>query len=114
MVRDDVPPTVVTDRDVNLTMNKEVDYVSAETYDEGSWDNCAIETMLVRRTDWVSVVDLCADVEGLDSWTDILVAIGFDANQVTTAVNGGTVGSPTININKLDRSEEHTSELQSR
>src|SRR5690625_3672635 len=101
-VRDDVPPTVVTDRDVNLTLNKEVDYVNAETYDEGSWDNCAIETMLVRRTDWVSVVDLCADVEGLDSWTDILVAIGFDANQVTTAVNCGTVGSPTININKLD------------
>src|SRR5690625_2194503 len=101
MVRDDVPPTVVTDRDVNLTLNKEVDYVNAETYDEGSWDNCAIETMLVRRTDWVSVVDLCADVEDLDSWKDILVAIGFDAQEVNTAVNGGTVGNPAININKL-------------
>src|SRR5690625_7952593 len=57
-VRDDVPPTAITDRDVNVTMTKDVEYAWAETYDEGSWDNCGIETMLVRRTDWTSVVDL--------------------------------------------------------
>src|SRR5690625_3951159 len=101
-VRDDIPPTVITDRDVNVTMTKDVEYAKAETYDEGSWDNCAIEKMLVRRTDWVSVVNLCANVKNLNSWKDILVAIGFNPTQVGTAVHGGTVGNPSIDISKLD------------
>src|SRR5699024_11090391 len=61
MVRDDVPPTVVTNRDVNVTMNEPVKYVEIGSYDEGSWDNCAIELRLSRRTDWASntsIIDL--------------------------------------------------------
>src|SRR5690625_2014901 len=101
-VRDDIPPTVITDRDVNVTMTKDVEYAKAETYDEGSWDNCAIEKMLVRRTDCVSVVNRCANVKNLNSWKDILVAIGFNPTQVGTAVHGGTVGNPSMDISKLD------------
>ena len=35
-------------------------WVDAETFDEGSWDNCGINLLLARRVDWYEAcVDLC-------------------------------------------------------
>src|SRR5690606_5643163 len=56
---DDTPPTVVTDRAVNVPLNSKIAWVHAETFDEGSWDNCAIELMLARRSDWIDCIDVC-------------------------------------------------------
>src|SRR5690625_1944907 len=106
-VRDDVPPTVATNHDVDVTMHSAVEYVPTKSYDQGSWDNCAIKLMLARRTDWASnttIIDLCSDApDNLDSWVKILSDIGFAATEVTTAVGGGVVGSPAIDINKLNK-----------
>src|SRR5699024_7865186 len=86
-------------------MNEPVKYVKIGSYDEGSWDNCAIELRLSRRTDWASnttIIDLCSDAGDLEGWKDILVSLGFNATHVESAINGGTVGNPAIDIDKLD------------
>src|SRR5699024_10128159 len=87
-IRDDVGPTAVANHDVNVTLNKEVEWVSAATtYDEGSWDNCGLDLILVRRSDWSEngLIEICSGVStAYESWIDILVAIGFDARQVNS------------------------------
>src|SRR5690606_34944945 len=71
---DDVPPTVVTDRDISVTLKSKTGWVPAETFDEGSWDNCAIDLKLVRRSDWITdsaCVNLCdrtGTQEAFTSW----------------------------------------------
>src|SRR5699024_3172585 len=55
--------------------------------------------------DWAgnpTIVDLCADAGDLKDWEDILVSLGFEVANVRTAIGGGTVGNPSINIHKLD------------
>src|SRR5690606_9688741 len=104
---DDVPPTVVVDREVNVTLNSKTEWVHAETFDEGSWDNCAIELMLARRSDWLTdtaCVDLCADVtEPYDNWVDLLEDLGFDRNDVVVAVGGGTVFRARFDVRELSK-----------
>ncbi|MBY5960289.1 FG-GAP repeat protein, partial [Membranicola marinus] len=48
-VTDDVPPTVVVDRNLNVTLADKIAWVPAVNWDEGSWDNCAIDLRLGRR-----------------------------------------------------------------
>lgn len=96
-VVDDVQPTVATNRNVNVNVGKKIELVSAaETYDQGSWDNCAIELMLGRRSDWASdtaCVILCWDeTKSYDNWADILVDLGVDRTQANSALHGGKVG----------------------
>src|SRR5699024_514211 len=106
-ILDDVGPTAVTNHDVNVTLNKDVEWVSvATTYDEGSWDNCGLDLILVRRSDWSEngLIEICSGVStAYESWIDILVAIGFDARQVNSAVSGGKTGNPSIDLDKLDK-----------
>src|SRR5690606_33467277 len=66
-----------------------------ETFDEGSWDNCAIELQLARRSDWLDCIDVCgivgpnANEEGLyESWVDILDDLGIPRSAAHAAVNG--------------------------
>lgn len=94
---DDVPPTVVVDREVNLSLGSETEWVEATTFDEGSWDNCALDLMLARRSDWTSLVDLCADVESpYDNWVDLLDDLGISRHHAMQAVNGQAVGSVAL------------------
>src|SRR5690606_29774721 len=58
-VVDDTPPTVIADRGVNVTLNGKTEWVPAETFDEGSWDNCSVDLLLTRRSDWLECVDVC-------------------------------------------------------
>src|SRR5690606_37567652 len=92
---DETPLTVVTDRAVNVPLNSKIAWVHAETFDEGSWDNCAIELMLARRSDWIDCIDVCgvvgpnANDEGLyDSWVDILDDLGIPRAAAAAAAAG--------------------------
>src|SRR5699024_5221607 len=49
-----------------------------------------------------TILDLCADAGDLADWEDIRESLGVEATQVRSAINGGTGGNPSININKLD------------
>ena len=97
-IEDATPPTVVADRGVNVTLNSKTEWVYTETFDEGSWDNCAIDLKLVRRTDWwadTACVDICSDLgpnAPYDNWVDILDDLGVSPSQAKAAVSGATVG----------------------
>src|SRR5690606_7854922 len=99
---DDVPPTAVVDRAVNVTLNNKTEWVHATTFDEGSWDNCALDLILARRSDWwadEACIDLCADVEEpYDNWVDLLADLGFSRTDVATAQGGGVIGAEYIDI----------------
>ena len=96
---DDTPPTVVVNRDVNLSLKSEIDWVYAEqTFDEGSWDNCAIELMLVRRSDFINFITICdKNTKSYDSWVDILSDLGIDRNHASMAARGVLVGTEEVN-----------------
>ncbi|MDH3651308.1 MAG: hypothetical protein OEQ53_16595, partial [Saprospiraceae bacterium] len=58
-VKDRTRPVAVCDKGVNVSLTDKKVWVYAETFDEGSWDNCHINLMLARRSDWMtSCVDL--------------------------------------------------------
>ena len=62
-VKDLVAPVAVCDKAVNVSLSGKKVWVSAETFDEGSWDNCGINMLLVRRSDWQEAcIDLCDSV----------------------------------------------------
>ncbi|MBY5957951.1 T9SS type A sorting domain-containing protein [Membranicola marinus] len=100
-IQDNTPPTIVVDRNVNVPLQNKTAWVHAETFDEGSWDNCAIDLRLVRRSDWwadTACVDLCADVtKSYNNWVDILDDLGVNRTQASTAVGGGIVGEYAFN-----------------
>ncbi len=58
---DDTKPVAICDKGVNVTVSDSIIWVPAETFDEGSWDNCGVEILLARRVDWATAcgVDLC-------------------------------------------------------
>ncbi|WP_236973127.1 T9SS type A sorting domain-containing protein, partial [Membranihabitans marinus] len=79
-IKDATPPTVIMDDEVLVSMTTKEAWVNAETFDEGSWDNCGIDLMLARRTDWWSdtaCVDLCPTGETYTDWVDLLEDLGF-------------------------------------
>src|SRR5690606_37058946 len=100
---DDVPPTVVTGEVLNVNLDKKTRWVMAETFDEGSWDNCAVDLKLVRRGDWLqtgTIGDLCDDLiteNSYDNWVDLLDDLGIDRQQAEAAVNGISVGETEFN-----------------
>ncbi|NND35461.1 MAG: hypothetical protein HKN76_22930, partial [Saprospiraceae bacterium] len=63
-VKDLTRPIAVCDKGVNVSLTSKKIWVEAETFDEGSWDNCGINMMLVRRSDWQEAcVELCDSLE---------------------------------------------------
>src|SRR5690606_5020722 len=104
---DDTPPTVVTDRAVNVTLNSKTEWVYAETFDEGSWDNCAIDLKLARRSDWINCIDICEELgpeAPYTNWADILNDLGYDPADAAAAANGSVAGpgvDSRFNINDL-------------
>ena len=78
-------------------MGSETEWVNASTFDEGSWDNCALDLMLARRSDWTSLIDLCTDAEApYDNWVDLLEDLGISRGHAMQAVNGYPVGIATV------------------
>ncbi|NND35101.1 MAG: T9SS type A sorting domain-containing protein [Saprospiraceae bacterium] len=66
---DRVKPVAICDKGVNVTVSDTIQWVHAETFNEGTWDNCGISMLLARRSDWATAcgVDLCDDVHFLFS-----------------------------------------------
>ena len=59
-VKDLTKPVTVCDKGVTVSLSGKKVWVDATTFDEGSWDNCEINLLLARRTDWWDAcVDLC-------------------------------------------------------
>ena len=62
-VKDLTRPVPVCDKGVIVGLSSKKVWVDAETFDEGSWDNCGIALTLARRSDWYEhCVDLCDDI----------------------------------------------------
>jgi hypothetical protein len=67
-VKDLVAPVAVCDKGVNVSLTGKKVWVKAETFDEGSWDNCGINMLLARRSDWAETcIDLCDSIEKVGS-----------------------------------------------
>ncbi len=63
MVKDQTAPVAVVDKGVTVSLSDKKVWVDAKDLDEGSWDNCGVEQVLARRTDWKEFcVDLCYNV----------------------------------------------------
>ena len=52
LVKDQIKPVPVADKGVTVSISSKKVWVDAEVFDEGSWDNCGINQLLARRTDW--------------------------------------------------------------
>lgn len=61
---DRIKPVAVCDKGVNIKVSDSTVWLPATVFDEGSWDNCGIELILARRTDWATAcgVDLCDSI----------------------------------------------------
>lgn len=63
-VLDESEPVAASTRMLNLSLTGKKSWVDASTVNQGSWDNCSIERLLVRRVDWKEAcMDLCADFD---------------------------------------------------
>ncbi|MDH3649133.1 MAG: T9SS type A sorting domain-containing protein [Saprospiraceae bacterium] len=73
LIKDEVKPVAVADKGVNVTLpggtntgeagDKKV-WVDAIAFDEGSWDNCDVNLVLARRSDWYQAcIDLCDSID---------------------------------------------------
>ncbi len=63
-VKDRTKPVAVVNKGLNVTISGKKVWVEADAFDEESWDNCAINFVLARRSDWTeSCVDFCDDIE---------------------------------------------------
>ncbi|MCB0666462.1 MAG: hypothetical protein KDC80_11590, partial [Saprospiraceae bacterium] len=67
VVVDRVKPVTICDKGLNITVSDSIEWVHAESFNEGTWDNCGISMLLARRTDWATAcgVDLCDDLHFL-------------------------------------------------
>ncbi len=59
-VKDRVDPVAVVNGGLSVTLNGKKSWVTAESFNEGSRDNCEINRVLVRRVDWY---DACVDLQ---------------------------------------------------
>ena len=67
-IKDATKPVPVAEKGVTVNVSNKKVWVPAETFDEGSHDNCGVHMILARRTDWAeSCVDLCYNaIDGED------------------------------------------------
>ncbi len=103
-VKDQVKPIVSTDDNVRVSLNAKEVWVDAESFNEGSWDNCGIDLVLARRADWytdTACLDVC-NAEKYTKWLDLLEDLGFNRSEMQ-AVIGGTYlcGDYSYDITKL-------------
>lgn len=66
LVKDRVKPTAVVNKGVTVSLGDKKIWMEAAEFDEGSFDNCDINFMLVRRSDWYeSCIDFCDNLENV-------------------------------------------------
>ncbi len=64
LVKDQTKPVAVADKGVTVSLSDKKVWVDAYTFDEGSWDNCGVNFILARRTDWYEAcLDLCKNYD---------------------------------------------------
>ncbi|WP_236978502.1 T9SS type A sorting domain-containing protein [Membranihabitans maritimus] len=65
IVKDKTEPTVACDKDIVVGLTGKLTWVDANIFDEGSYDNCGIYTILGRRKNWANScgVNLCDGLE---------------------------------------------------
>ncbi len=62
--KDDTRPVAVSDKGVTVSLSDKKVWVEATTFDEGSWDNCGVNLLLARRSDWYDAcIDLCDAID---------------------------------------------------
>ncbi|MBX2817589.1 MAG: T9SS type A sorting domain-containing protein [Saprospiraceae bacterium] len=65
MTKDQTDPVAVVDKGLTVSLSDKKIWVNAESFDEGSWDNCGDPRIFVRRADWYeSCIDLCTNIDG--------------------------------------------------
>ncbi len=63
-LKDRIKPVAVMDKTISVSLNGKKTWLQSSAFDEGSWDNCGLNMVLVRRSDWKeSCVDLCNSLE---------------------------------------------------
>ena len=62
-VKDFTKPVPVCNKGINITVADTIAWLDANVFDEGSWDNCGVNMILARRSDWATAcgVNLCDD-----------------------------------------------------
>jgi len=66
-VKDGTDPIAISDKGVTVSLSNKKVWVEAKTFDEGSWDNCGINMLLARRSDWYDFcINLCDSID--DCW----------------------------------------------
>jgi hypothetical protein len=79
LVKDQTKPVAVADKGVTVSLSSKKVWVHAETFDEGSWDNCGVNFILARRSDWYEFcIDLCDSTK--------ICAIGEHGDTLKTAI----------------------------
>ncbi len=62
-IKDQTQPIAAANDQVNVSLSGKKVWVEADVFNNGSWDNCDIAHMLVRRTDWqTACIDLCDSI----------------------------------------------------
>ncbi len=63
-VKDLSAPVAQSEKGLSVVMTNKKAWVKAKSFDEGSYDNCAVNFIVARRTDWQEAcVDLCNNVK---------------------------------------------------
>ncbi|MCB0687825.1 MAG: T9SS type A sorting domain-containing protein [Saprospiraceae bacterium] len=66
LVKDATKPIAVADKGVTVSLGGKIAWVNATDFDEGSSDNCAVNLLLARRSDWSTAgVDLCDEMDSI-------------------------------------------------
>ncbi|MCB0689225.1 MAG: hypothetical protein KDC53_21955, partial [Saprospiraceae bacterium] len=64
LVEDGIEPIAAANRMLNVSLNSKKTWLDAAAVNQGSWDNCGLESILVRRQDWTEAcIDLCKDFD---------------------------------------------------
>lgn len=74
-VKDRVKPVAVMDKSITVSLSDKKVWLNADAFDEGSWDNCEVNFVLIRRSDWQEAcIDLCDSIAPcyIDSHHDTL------------------------------------------
>lgn len=59
-VKDRIKPVPVMDKKLSVTLNDKKTWLSVDAFDEGSKDNCGLNLVLLRRSDWQEAcMDIC-------------------------------------------------------
>jgi hypothetical protein len=65
-LKDKRRPEAITNKGMTVSLSDKKVWVPASSFDEGSIDNCAVNLLLARRSDWHTAgVDLCDSLESI-------------------------------------------------